>query len=203
LPPLRADLDDDVVLVDLPHQREQILAGTADAYCGHSGLRTGDHPIGHTGTAEGPRQRPNNRAPTRQHEDLVTESSEPSSGTARPSAGKPCPCTWKFLVCVVAAVTCLRRRNARLPGIICRRLKITAIRRVAEAGPVRELDVPERRFCSACCLLAGRAAIRQLGSAAGPRHDSKSGSLIWRCHMGQPRITTGIPHLALWYRGPP
>jgi hypothetical protein len=31
------------------------------------------------------------------------------------------------LVCVVAAETYLRRRNARLPGIICRRLQITAV----------------------------------------------------------------------------
>ena len=43
----------------------------------------------------------------------------------RSSAGKPCPCAWKFLWAVVAAETCLRRRNARLPGIICRRLQIT------------------------------------------------------------------------------
>jgi hypothetical protein len=27
-----------MVLVDLPHQREEILAGMADAYCGHPGL---------------------------------------------------------------------------------------------------------------------------------------------------------------------
>jgi hypothetical protein len=32
-------------------------------------------------------------------------------------------------LCVLAAETCLRRRNGRLPGIICRRLQITAVRR--------------------------------------------------------------------------
>ena len=43
-------------------------------------------------------------------------------------------------LCVVAAETCLRRINARLPGIICRRLQITAVRR-----GLRVLDVPQFR----------------------------------------------------------
>jgi hypothetical protein len=34
----RHDLDDDVVFVDLANQREQVLAGVADADCGHPGL---------------------------------------------------------------------------------------------------------------------------------------------------------------------
>jgi len=37
--------------------------------------------------------------------------------------------------------------------------------RVAEDGPLRDLDVPERRFCAACCRLAVRAAICDYASA--------------------------------------
>jgi hypothetical protein len=36
-----------------------------------------------------------------------------------------------------AAATCLRRRNTLLPGIICRRLQITAVRRGSLGPPGR------------------------------------------------------------------
>ena len=48
----------------------------------------------------------------------------PWPGADRP--GSPYPCASSGLARDAAAVTCLRRRNARLAGIICRRLQITA-----------------------------------------------------------------------------
>lgn len=42
------------------------------------------------------------------------------------SARRACPCASCELARDAAAATCLRRRNTRLPGIICRRLQITA-----------------------------------------------------------------------------
>ncbi len=52
------------------------------------------------------------------------------------------------------AATCLRRRNARLPGIICIRLQITAVLYWNNPfGPVRWRQA-ERRFLSCGCLLA-------------------------------------------------
>src|SRR5579859_405379 len=52
----------------------------------------------------------------------VTESNGPSSGTAPAVSRETVSVHVENLVHVVAAETCLRRRDARLPGIICRRL---------------------------------------------------------------------------------
>ena len=49
----------------------------------------------------------------------------PWPGADRP--GSPYPCASSGLARDAAAETCLRRRNTRLPGIICRRLQITAV----------------------------------------------------------------------------
>src|ERR1700704_2836597 len=48
-------------------------------------------------------------------------------GTAPAVSGEAVSVHLELLVCVVAAETCLRRRNPRLPGIIARRLQITAV----------------------------------------------------------------------------
>jgi hypothetical protein len=61
-----------------------------------------------------------------QSEEIVTESSEPPPGIAVAVSRETVSVHLEHLVCVVAAETCLRRRNAHLPGITCRRLQITA-----------------------------------------------------------------------------
>ena len=66
-----------------------------------------------------------------QHEEIVTESNRPSSENCSARSREAVSVHTESLVCVVAAETCLRRRNARLPGIICRRLQITVVMRAS------------------------------------------------------------------------
>src|SRR6516164_10393579 len=61
-----------------------------------------------------------------QHQEIVTESNEPSRGTVPAVSREAVSERMESLVGVVAAKTCLRRKNVRLPGITCGRLQITA-----------------------------------------------------------------------------
>ena len=62
-----------------------------------------------------------------QHQEIVTESNEPSRGTVPAVSWEAVSERMESLVGVVAAKTCLRRKNVRLPGITCGRLQITAM----------------------------------------------------------------------------
>ena len=88
-----------------------------------------------------------------QHQEIVTESNKPSRGTAPAVSREAVSERMGSLVCVVAAETCLRRRNACLPGIICRRLQITAVRGLHLSG------ADERRPRDAVVVAVGRAKI--------------------------------------------
>jgi hypothetical protein len=87
-------------------------------------------------------------APHVQQEEIVTESNEPSSGTAPAVSRETLSVHVEGLVRVVAAETCLRRRNARLPGIIFRRLKITADRCASDFELLISALAPEWVFWS-------------------------------------------------------
>jgi len=87
----------------------------------------------HRGQADRSAGPPAARAPeaARQHcpfsmKEFVSESNEPSSGNCTGRQPGSRVRAHGILVCVVAAETCLRRKNGRLPGIICKRLQITA-----------------------------------------------------------------------------
>jgi hypothetical protein len=103
------------------------------------------------------------RPPATRYRSVVTSSPArplPSADITRTrvSPGRDHPITTPFRA---AAKTCLRRRNARLPGIICRRLQITAAMRGGMNSAVR---CPEAlRPCrsgaprsSAACLKVNR-----------------------------------------------
>src|SRR6516162_7957569 len=82
-----------------------------------------------------------------QHEEIVTESNRPSSENCGARSREAVSVHTESLVYVVAAETCLRRRNARLPGIICRRLQITAVRRCDPGELSSVVDAHIWLFC--------------------------------------------------------
>jgi hypothetical protein len=126
-------------------------------------------------------------APSASRSPATSASSEPSpASTRQPSRDDPIttPPT-------ASAKTCLRRRNARLPGIICRRLQITAD---LYAGPGRPvwlaarteqgvmwcqgvLDYPSHRPMFGCGkpLSAARDRIEDAAGDAATRTSSSAG----------------------------
>ena len=105
-------------------------AGSGATPARHLGLqlRTSVH-RGQADRSAGP---PAARAPeaARQHcpvsiRTLLQRATNRRGGTAPVVSREAVSVRMEILVGVVAAETCLRRRNARLPGIICRRLQIT------------------------------------------------------------------------------
>ena len=98
-------------------------AGTVACTCGPQFIE--GKPTGAQGRLR-PEHRKRRASTARSASGIVTESNEPSWGTAPAVSREAVSERMGSLVCVVAAETCLRRRNACLPGITCRRLQITA-----------------------------------------------------------------------------
>ena len=82
-----------------------------------------------------------------EHRKRRGSSAVPARGTATGSNEAGIRTRGRRLARDAPAETCLRRRNVRLPGIICRRLQITADMRGDPTSRVAPILLPGRTFC--------------------------------------------------------
>ena len=115
------------------------------------------------------------------------------TGTATGSNEAGVPTRGRRLARDATAVTCLRRRNVRPPGIICKRLKITAVRRVScDRHRARE------RLQTACSAHSWWRALIEIMSPYRTPTGTQFPCQGYQLDMGGPLVAGGLPGLGSW-----